>query len=92
MAKNHQRLWQEVTSSIEEAAAVRALANILVDREGRAFVLRLDPKDAEYCIDILDRVNHLCLWPVFACSHDLVRALQEEISQRLPRNRLSSSR
>ena len=57
MAKNFQKLWQDLTSLTDETMAIRALANILVDREGRAFVSSLDRTSAEYCIDILDRVS-----------------------------------
>ena len=57
MPKNYQRLWKEVTSAIDEAKSVRILAEILVDKEGRAFISRLERKDAELCIEILDRVS-----------------------------------
>ena len=57
MAKDYQQLWKEVTSAIDEAKSVQTLARILVDREGRAFVSRLEPKDAELCIKILDHVG-----------------------------------
>lgn len=63
MAKNFQQLWKEVTNSVDEVMSVRALADIVVDREGRAFVLGLDHSDAEYCIDILDRVSRDLLQP-----------------------------
>ena len=42
MAKNYQRLWDQVTSGIDEAKSVRTLAEIVVDEEGRAFISRLD--------------------------------------------------
>ena len=57
MAKNYQRLWKEVTSAIDETKAVRNLAEILADKEGRTFVLRLGRRDAELCIEILDHVG-----------------------------------
>ena len=57
MVKNYQRLWEQVTSGIDEAKSVRTLAEIVVDREGRAFVSRLERKDAELCIEILDHVG-----------------------------------
>ena len=92
MAKNFQRLWKDVTNSTNEAMAVRALADILADREGRAFISSLDRKDAEYCIDILDRVSHnLHIQPSPEVSYGLVRASQEIISKPSRRNRLSSS-
>ena len=66
MAKDYQRLWKEVTSAIDEAKSVRTLAEILVNKEGRAFISRLERKDAELCIEILDHVGrdlHLSLSP-----------------------------
>ena len=57
MAKNYQRLWEEVTSGIDDAKSVRTLAEILVEKEGRAFVSRLGRRDAELCIEILDHVG-----------------------------------
>ena len=57
MAKDYQRLWKDITDTIDEAKAVRILAEILVDKEGRAFISRLDRKDAELCIEILDLVS-----------------------------------
>jgi len=64
MAKNYQRLWEEVTSGIDDAKSVRTLAEILVDKEGRAFISHLAHKDAELCIEILDHVScDLYLFP-----------------------------
>ena len=57
MAKKFQQLWKDARSSNDEAMAIRTLADIVVDREGRAFILNLDSQDAEYCIDMLDRVS-----------------------------------
>ena len=57
MAKDYQRLWKDVTSTSDEKKAVRTLAGILVDREGRSFISNLLRKDAELCIEILDRVS-----------------------------------
>lgn len=93
MAKNFQRLWKDITDSNNEAAAVRALADILAEKEGRAFVLGLDRKHADYCIDILDHVSpHLRLRPSLAVLDGLVRASQETISKPSRSGRLSSSR
>ena len=62
MTKDYQKLWKGVTSTIDEARAVRTLVEILIDKEGRTFVSRLDRKDAELCIEVLDRVSRdLCL-------------------------------
>ena len=57
MAKDYQRLWKYVTSAADETKAVRTLAQILVDKEGRDLISRLERKEAELCIEILDRVS-----------------------------------
>ena len=56
MAKNYQQLWKDVASTSNEAKAVQTLAEILLDKEGRAFISNLE-RDAELCIEILDRVS-----------------------------------
>jgi hypothetical protein len=92
MAKDHQRLWKHVTGATDESKAVRTLAEILVDREGRALISRLERKEAELCIEILDRVSRdLDLFPSFARSYGSVRASQNTVSKP-PRRMLSSSR
>ena len=58
MTRDYEQLWEGVTRITDEAQAVQALANILADKEGRAFVSRLGGKDAELCIEILDDVSH----------------------------------
>ena len=74
MAKDFQRLWKDVTDSIDETMAVRALADILTEKDGRTFVSNLSRKDAEYCIDILDRVSRdLSPQSSFGFSNGLVR-------------------
>lgn len=91
MAKNYRRLWKDITNTIDEAKAVRILAEILVDKEGRAFVSHLDRKDAELCIEILGLVScNLRLLPPFAVSDDLRRPSQSTTSE-AQRNRPSSS-
>ena len=59
MAKNYQQLWEDVTASstVDEVKAVRTLAGILADKEGRVFISSLERKDAELCIEILDHVS-----------------------------------
>ena len=57
MAKDYQRLWKAVISTTDEAKAIRTLANILADKEGRTFISRLDRTGAELCIEILDHVG-----------------------------------
>ena len=65
MAKNYWRLWRDVLSTPKGANAVPTLAGILADEEGKTFILRLERKDAELCIEVLDRVspNHFPLPP-----------------------------
>ncbi|KAF9643108.1 kinase-like protein [Thelephora ganbajun] len=54
MGKDYERLWKGVTNATDEGKAVRTLAEILSDKEGRGFILRLERKDAKLCIEILD--------------------------------------
>jgi len=63
MTKDYQRLWKDVTSSTDEAQPVQTLAEILADKEGRAFVSRLDSNDAELCIKILGNVSRHLYFP-----------------------------
>lgn len=89
---NYQRLWRDVTSALDEAKAVRTLAGILTDKEGRTFILNLERRDAELCIEILDRVSHhLDLGPPFVLSNGFIRALRTTTSK-LQRNKASSIR
>ena len=59
MAKNYRQLWEEVTTSstIDEVKAIRTLAGVLADKEGRVCISKLDRTDAELCIEILDHVR-----------------------------------
>jgi len=57
MAKDYSQLWKTVASTSDEGEAVRTLAEIVLDKEGRAFISRLERDDAELCIEILDRVS-----------------------------------
>lgn len=57
MAKDYRRLWKDVAGASNEGGAVRTLAEILLDKEGRAFISNLERNDAELCIKILDRVS-----------------------------------
>jgi len=56
MSKDYGRLWKNVTGTIDEGKAVRTLAEILADKEGRAFISLLGHEDAELCVEILDHV------------------------------------
>ena len=90
MAKDYQRLWGDVTSTNDEVKAIRTLAEILLDKEGRSLISNLARKDAELCIEILDLVSRdPCLLP--SVSDDFVRGSQSTTSE-LQRNRFSSSR
>jgi hypothetical protein len=89
MAKDYQRLWKDTTGITDEAKAVRALAAILTDKEGRAFISHLDHKDVQLCIEILDYVGDDFLLLVFALSNGFIRASQNATSKS-PRSRFSS--
>ena len=91
MAKGYRRLWKDVTSTNNEGKAVRTLADILLDKEGRTFISNLAREDANLCIEILDLVSpdpHLLPSPV---SDGSIRVSQSTTSEP-QRNRLSSSR
>ena len=91
MAKDYQQLWQGVTNASGEAKAVRILAEILTDKEGRTFISSLDaPRDVGLCVEILDRVGcHLD--PSFVVSDGFSRAFKITTSG-LQRNKASSMR
>ena len=79
MAKDYGQLWKDVTHAIDEVQAVQTLAEILADKEGGTFISRLDNKDAELCIEILDCVSRDLYMP-FATSDGLARVSQCMIS------------
>jgi len=82
MVKDCRRLWKDVTSTNDEGGAVRILARIVLDKEGRAFISSLERNDAELCIEILDRVSHgLCLLPPFTLSDGFFRASECKTSE-----------
>ena len=64
MAKDYSQLWKDVTSARDEGKAVRTLAEILVDREGRAFIGALNRADAELCMEMLDHVSLSLIRPI----------------------------
>ena len=89
--KDYRRLWKDVVNVTDEAKAIRILAYILMDEEGRAFTSRLGRMDAEICIEILDHVSRdLHLFPSFAVSDGFFRASQGMRSNP-PRSKPSSS-
>jgi len=57
MAEEYQRRWVGITNATDKAQAVRTLAEILTDKDGKAFISRLDSKDAELCVEILGNVS-----------------------------------
>ena len=91
MAKDYQRLWKDVTSTHDEGQVIRTLAKILADREGRNFISNSLRKDAELCIELLDRVSRaLHQHPFSAVLYASSRVSRSTTSKRR-RNRLSSS-
>jgi len=90
MADVYQQLWKAAASTNDEGKAVRTLARILLDKEGRSFILRLERNDAELCVELLDRVSpDLYLPSSFAASDGFFRASQS-ITSGPRRSRLSS--
>ena len=61
MARDFERMWKDIASPNDEARAVRALAEILTEKEGRTFISSLERDDAEVCIDVLDNVSSNCV-------------------------------
>lgn len=57
MVADFNKLWKRVHTATDEAESVRALAKILSSKDGRTFILDLEPPDAELCIEILDHVS-----------------------------------
>ena len=57
MVKDCRWLWQDVASASNRGEAVRTLAEILPDKEGRTFISNLERADAGLCIEILDLVS-----------------------------------
>lgn len=55
--ENYQRLWNDVANSPDEDGAVPILGEILADGEGRDFISRFGPKQADICTKILDHVS-----------------------------------
>ena len=57
MFEDYQQLLADATNATDKAESVRILAKILAGQDGKDFVTRLDPKDGETCIEILDHVS-----------------------------------
>jgi len=88
MTEHYQQIWTGITNAIEETQAIQALAGVVVEKEGRGFISRLDSKDAVSCVRILDRVSNGSNSPP-SHSDGLVRALQVTLSDP-PRSKHSS--
>ena len=57
MVTDFNGLWKKAREATDETESIRTLAKILSSKDGRAFILDLEPQDAEFCIEILDHVN-----------------------------------
>ena len=57
MADDFDNLWKTARVAADEAESIQTLAAILSSMDGQAFILNLEPSDAESCIGILDRVS-----------------------------------
>ena len=53
MADNFDNLWKKVRTTVDETESVQTLAAILSSVDDQAFILNLEPSDAESCIGIL---------------------------------------
>ena len=90
MLKVYRRLWEGLTITTNEAEAVRDLAEIVADKGGKDFILRLERDEAKLCIGILDRVSRELRLPPPAVSDRLFRALNNITSNPLRRTTSSS--
>jgi len=69
MARDYRQLWEGVVVSgqSDEAKADRTLTEIVMEKEGRAFISDLDRAQAGLCIEMLSRVGfNRCLPRLFA--------------------------
>jgi len=66
MTADYDKLWNIVRSIVDEGESVRTLVKILSSKDGRTFILNLEPSEAELCIEILDHVSTslltICTW------------------------------
>jgi len=65
MPKDYQQMWRGVANETDEDTGVRILSEILADTEGRSFASRLERKQGEVCIEILDHVSRELRLPPF---------------------------
>jgi hypothetical protein len=57
MVVDFNKLWKKVRTVADEAESVRTLVKILSSKDGRTFIVNLEPPEAELCIEILDHVS-----------------------------------
>ena len=57
MADDFDNLWKKARTVVDETESIQTLAAILSSMDGQAFILNLEPSDAEACIGILGRVS-----------------------------------
>jgi len=57
MGKDYQRLWAAATNATDRVQSARALAEIVADKDGKVFVLRLGGEDVELCVEMLGDVS-----------------------------------
>ena len=50
-------LWTRARAAGDKAESIRNLAGILSSKEGRMFILGLEPSDVELCIGLMDHVR-----------------------------------
>jgi len=54
---SNQQLWVAAANATDGAQAAQTLAEILADKDGKVFILRVDSRDVELCIEILGNVS-----------------------------------
>ena len=57
MITDFNKLWNKARAAADETESIQILARILSSKDGRAFILDLNPQDVGLCIEILDYVN-----------------------------------
>jgi hypothetical protein len=57
MVVDFNKLWKRARTVVDEAESVRTLVRILSSKDGRTFILNLEPREVELCIEILDHVS-----------------------------------
>ena len=57
MAENYRQLLAQAISASDKAESVKILAKILAGEGGKGFISRLNRKDGEQCMEILDQAS-----------------------------------